>query len=211
MSNEVLKKLAIVAMSSIVLMCGFTCYKISGIANNISSIVESGETLKNNINEVAQRTKTFSDNIKDANQSLEDFKVKKEELKLYLKQLEEKNNELQSSLTLLRSKLNTSRGEGRYIEVECTAYTLGGNTATGFPLYGLSREEAMVIAVDPDIIPLGSQVYIEFDDDWSHYNGVYTASDTGGAIDGHIIDVFVGHGNDDEAMSFGRRSAIVKF
>ena len=211
MSNEVLKKLAIVAMASIVLMCGFTCYKISGIANNISSIVESGETLKNNINEVAQRTKTFSDNIKDANQSLEDFKVKKEELKLYLKQLEEKNNELQSSLTLLRSRLNTSRGEGRYIEVECTAYTLGGNTATGFPLYGLSREEAMVIAVDPDIIPLGSQVYIEFDEDWSHYNGVYTASDTGGAIDGHIIDVFVGHGNDDEAMSFGRRYATVRF
>ena len=211
MSNEVLKRLAIVAMVSIILMCGFTCYKISSIANDISNVVKSAETLRKDIDEVAKQTKTFSENIKDANQLLEDFKTKKEELQQSIKRLEAKNDELNSSLSLLRGRMATSRGEGRYIEVECTAYTLGGNTATGFPLYGLSREEAMVIAVDPDIIPLGSQVYIEFDNDWSHYNGVYTASDTGGAIDGHIIDVFVGHGNDDEAMSFGRRSAIVKF
>ena len=76
---------------------------------------------------------------------------------------------------------------------------------------GLSREDAMVIAVDPDVIPLGSQVYITFDDAWSEYNGVYTASDTGGAINGNIVDVFVGHGNDSEAMSFGRRSATIEF
>jgi 3D (Asp-Asp-Asp) domain-containing protein len=104
-----------------------------------------------------------------------------------------------------------SRGTGRSIDVEATAYTLGGNTAMGFDLTGLSREDAMVIAVDPDVIPLGSQVYITFDDAWSEYNGVYTASDTGGAINGNIVDVFVGHGNDSEAMSFGRRSATIEF
>ena len=104
-----------------------------------------------------------------------------------------------------------SRGSGRSIDVEVTAYTDGGNTATGFNLSGCSREDAMVIAVDPSIIPLGTQVYVEFEDAWSHYNGVYTASDTGGAINGNIIDIFVGHGNDSEAMQFGRRTATVSF
>lgn len=40
------------------------------------------------------------------------------------------------------------------------------------------------IAVDPKVIPMGSQVYI---DGW----GTYTAEDTGGAIKGKIIDIFV--------------------
>lgn len=40
------------------------------------------------------------------------------------------------------------------------------------------------IAVDPKVIPLGTQVYIE---GW----GTYTAEDTGGAIKGKIIDIFV--------------------
>jgi len=110
-----------------------------------------------------------------------------------------------------RQAFTVSRGSVRSIDVEATAYTDGGNTATGFSLYGLSREDAMVIAVDPSVIPLGSQVYVEFEGDWSDYNGVYTASDTGGAINGNIIDVFVGHGNDGEAYSFGRRTAHVSF
>lgn len=110
-----------------------------------------------------------------------------------------------------RSHPTVSRGSGRSIDVEVTAYTDGGNTATGFNLSGCSREDAMVIAVDPNVIPLGTQVYVEFEGAWSHYNGVYTASDTGGAINGHIIDVFVGHGNEYEAMQFGRRTATVNF
>ena len=40
------------------------------------------------------------------------------------------------------------------------------------------------IAVDPRVIPLGSKVYIES-------MGTYYAEDTGGAIKGNILDVFV--------------------
>ena len=56
-------------------------------------------------------------------------------------------------------------------------------TATGtVPTYnpgGIST-----IAVDPRVIPLGSLVYVE------NY-GKAIAADTGGAIQGNIIDVFV--------------------
>ncbi|NMA69031.1 MAG: hypothetical protein GX958_06395 [Desulfitobacterium sp.] len=63
-------------------------------------------------------------------------------------------------------------------EVEATAYTYTGNpTATGvWPREGL-------IAVDPRVIPLGTEVYVEG-------YGYAIAADTGGAIKGNIIDVF---------------------
>lgn len=51
----------------------------------------------------------------------------------------------------------------------------------------------MLIAVDPKVIPLGSKVLLLFEDEaHKRYNGVYTARDTGGAIKGNIIDLYMG-------------------
>lgn len=55
-------------------------------------------------------------------------------------------------------------------------------TASGEPL-----QEGVTIAVDPAIIPLGSDVYIEG-------VGTRTAQDTGGGIRGYHIDLYVGAG-----------------
>lgn len=69
------------------------------------------------------------------------------------------------------------------IYCESTAYSGGGITATGsVPVRdpnGIST-----IAVDPRVIPLGSLVYVEG-------YGKAVAADTGGAIKGNIIDVYV--------------------
>jgi 3D (Asp-Asp-Asp) domain-containing protein len=127
--------------------------------------------------------------------------------------LQEQNTELQNSVNEInnRKKATPSRGSGHSFDVECTAYTLDGFTATGKSLEGLSHSDAMVIAVDPDIIPLGSTVRISFyDEEWSHLNGDYIASDTGTAIKGNIIDVFLGDGNDSEAFAFGRQMATAE-
>ena len=43
-----------------------------------------------------------------------------------------------------------------------------------------------IIAVDPNIIPLGSRVYLEYPDGTGHYA---VAEDTGGAIKGNRIDI----------------------
>lgn len=53
----------------------------------------------------------------------------------------------------------------------------------GITASGTKAEEGRTIAVDPDIIPLGSEVVI---------NGhTYIAEDIGGLIDGNRIDVYV--------------------
>ncbi|PLR98766.1 3D domain-containing protein [Bacillus sp. T33-2] len=87
--------------------------------------------------------------------------------------------------------------------VEATAYTAycggcSGITATGVDLR--SNPDAKVIAVDPSVIPLGSKVYVEG-------YGYATASDTGGAIKGNRIDVFIPDQN--SALQWGRKQVKV--
>lgn len=88
-------------------------------------------------------------------------------------------------------------------EMEATAYTAdcqgcSGVTATGINLR--ENRQQKVIAVDPDVIPLGTRVYVEG-------YGEAIAGDTGGAIKGNKIDLHVP--TKEEALSFGRRTVTV--
>src|SRR5699024_3592202 len=89
--------------------------------------------------------------------------------------------------------------EGKTISVSATAYTAkcdgcSGVTSTGVDLN--ANPNAKVIAVDPTVIPLGSEVYVEG-------YGYATAADVGGAIKGNKIDVHVP--TKGEATSWGVR------
>lgn len=74
-----------------------------------------------------------------------------------------------------------------------------GQWADGITFTGTTATAGRTIAVDPNVIPLGSTVYI---------NGqAYIAEDIGGAIKGNRIDVFFpAH---DEALQFGVQYAEV--
>ena len=80
-----------------------------------------------------------------------------------------------------------------------TAYTGHGITAMSLkPVRdpnGLST-----VAIDPSVIPLGSKVYVEG-------YGYAIASDTGGAIKGNKIDVYMN--SNEECFAFGRRTVTV--
>lgn len=94
-----------------------------------------------------------------------------------------------SSKYLKRTKKasGSNYSSGRTMYVEATAYTAycygcSGITATGINLR--KNPNMKVIAVDPRVIPLGSKVYVKG-------YGVAIAGDTGGAIRGKRIDVFL--------------------
>ncbi|HEY6186569.1 MAG TPA: 3D domain-containing protein [Pyrinomonadaceae bacterium] len=75
-----------------------------------------------------------------------------------------------------------------------TAYSLPGRTASGM------RVAKGVIAADPRVLPLGTRVRLEA----GPYSGEYIVADTGSAVRGRKIDVWVpSHG---EACRFGRRN-----
>ena len=80
-----------------------------------------------------------------------------------------------------------------------TAYT--GNCAgcSGITKIGVPAGHG-IVAVDPSVIPLGSQLFIPG-------YGKAVAGDTGGAIHGNRIDL--GFNSDTDAMQFGRRPVVV--
>ena len=96
----------------------------------------------------------------------------------------------------------------RELNVEATAYTEAEDECgrpKGDPDYGRTASGEFVrrgmIAVDTDVIPMHSKVFLR---GAGHLDGFYLAKDTGGAIVGNRIDIYVP--TKDEAFSFGRRN-----
>ncbi|GGF12834.1 hypothetical protein GCM10010954_09450 [Halobacillus andaensis] len=90
------------------------------------------------------------------------------------------------------------------VSVEATAYTAFCEGCSGITKTGIDLREdpdQKVIAVDPDIIPLGSKVRVPG-------YGEAIAGDTGGAIQGHRIDLFMEENGD--AMDYGRQQIEVE-
>ena len=98
----------------------------------------------------------------------------------------------QNSKPMLGEKFDLSNlAIAKTYQVEATAYSYTGElTATGVkPRVGL-------IAVDPKVIPLGSRVYVEG-------YGYAIAADTGGAIIGNRVDIFLN--SERECVNWGRK------
>ncbi|WP_240375822.1 peptidoglycan-binding protein [Bacillus piscicola] len=98
---------------------------------------------------------------------------------------------------------DSSQAQGRSLQVNATAYTADCNGCSGITATGVNlnaNRHAKVIAVDPNVIPLGSKVHVEG-------YGTYTAADTGGAINGNRIDIHMP--SKSQALNFGRRSLQV--
>lgn len=89
------------------------------------------------------------------------------------------------------------------LQMEATAYTAYCEGCSGITKTGINLRKnpnLKVIAVDPNVIPLGSKVYVEG-------YGEAIAGDIGGAIKGNKIDVFIP--TTAEAYSWGRRTVTV--
>ena len=89
-------------------------------------------------------------------------------------------------------------GEQR-MAFQATAYSIEGTTASG------TQAREGVVAADPDILPLGTRIRVH---GAGGYSGEYVVRDTGRAIKGREIDLYVP--NDREAKRFGRKSVQVE-
>jgi 3D (Asp-Asp-Asp) domain-containing protein len=79
-----------------------------------------------------------------------------------------------------------------------TSYLATGNRTAS----GVWPTAYHTVAVDTSVIPLGTQLYIVFPSAYSYMTGYYTAEDTGGAVKGNIIDVFMDCSRS-EALAYG--------
>ncbi len=84
---------------------------------------------------------------------------------------------------------------GARLSFTATAYCKGLVTAAGVAV------QAGSAAADPKLLPLGSVVEIDARD--SRYDGIYSILDTGPAVQGPIIDIYMWSCH--EALKFGRQ------
>lgn len=99
---------------------------------------------------------------------------------------------------------STAPANGKEFYVTATAYTPYCNGCSGFSATGINLrndENLKLIAVDPNIIPLGSKVWVEG-------YGYAIAGDTGGSIKGNKIDILVQ--TKQQAYSWGRKKVRIK-
>ncbi|WP_026905863.1 PcsB-like coiled-coil domain-containing protein [Paucisalibacillus globulus] len=123
-------------------------------------------------------------------------KKKEKELELLANKSSDSNDSSQSKETI-------KNVDGKTLTVTATAYTAYCKGCTGITHTGINLKDnpdSKVIAVDPSVIPLGSVVYVEG-------YGYAIAGDTGTAIKGNKIDVFVP--SRAEALKWGVRKVKV--
>ena len=87
---------------------------------------------------------------------------------------------------------------GARLRFTATAYCRGTTTASGVNVRN------GIAAADPDLLPVGS--VIQVDRLGERYNGIYTVMDTGPAVQGRHIDIYMWSCNE-ARYEFGRRSA----
>lgn len=116
--------------------------------------------------------------------------------------------ELSMEVENLNSELNYYNSL-RQLDVVATAYTAfckgcSGITATGHNVKNtVYKNGYRVVAVDPNVIPLGSLIYVETDS--TRFIGI--SDDTGGSIKVNKIDILVE--NESLAYNFGKQNAKV--
>ncbi|WP_124218842.1 3D domain-containing protein [Aquisalibacillus elongatus] len=118
------------------------------------------------------------------------------------KQAQSSENKQQEEQEIQQVSETSQEGETMY--VKATAYTAycdgcSGTTRTGIDLR--ANPDRKVIAVDPNVIPLGSKVWVEG-------YGTAIAGDTGSAIKGNRIDIFMP--NEADALRFGVRQVRIR-
>ena len=88
---------------------------------------------------------------------------------------------------------------GAKLAFTATAYCKGTTTATGVAV------RRGIAAADPQLLPAGSVVSLSTGD--QEFDGVYTVMDTGPAVKGRLLDLYVWSCH--EALAFGRKSVQV--
>lgn len=162
--------------------------------------VKKGDTLY----KISRQYNISVASIKSAN-NLKSDKIKpNQKLKVSKKAVSKAKSKAKAKATKKAPSRSDNDSILKEITVSASAYTAGCNGCSGITSTGINLKknpDLKVIAVDPRVIPLGSKVYVEG-------YGYAIAGDTGGAIKGNKIDVFIP--TKSGALNWGRKTVKIK-
>ena len=180
---------------------------------------EKNKNLEKKLKMNGQKIDEYQKTLTKYESMMKDYKAEVESLQKEIEKLKKSSEQAK--------KQPASRGEAKGLTFKATAYDLSvascgkaigtkgyGVTANGTKLSGKTRLQAMTVAVDPSVVPLGTKLKITFPKPYEHFTGIYTANDTGGKIKGRKIDVFMGDFRQNKAhqsvRNFGVREVKVE-
>lgn len=109
-------------------------------------------------------------------------------------------------IVILAAAIRANAGQDRQPSdtqaFESTAYCETGDPTA----CGKWPREGVTVAVDPDVIPIGSAVMIWGED--GEWMGIFEAQDTGRLIKGRIIDLYIQ--DYDQCIEWGRKTIYVR-
>ncbi|MDQ3798778.1 MAG: 3D domain-containing protein [Acidobacteriota bacterium] len=139
-------------------------------------------------------TTSISADLSNSQQVLLEQQEKQDKKSVTKSTVAENESQTTNNKTEEKTANSTSKNVGGF---SATAYCLRGRTASG----GSVRKG--IVAADPRVLPLGTRIYVNA----GGYSGNYIVADTGGAVRGRKLDIWVP--NCSEAMRFGRRTVSV--
>lgn len=161
--------------------------------------------------QVVKKYKVTKENGEEVSRDLVDEEVTKERTNHIVaigtkeEPVEEVNtDDNDADLVTLSSKAEKEPTSAKTLTMTASAFSASCNGCSGVTATGINlsaNPNQKVIAVDPNVIPLGSRV-------WVDGYGEAIAGDTGGAIKGNRIDVHVP--NSEQANQWGVRTVQVK-
>ena len=113
---------------------------------------------------------------------------------VFLYQIQTRDSRSEASATSV-TETTVLPQAGARLQFSATAYCKGETTASGVGV------RTGIAAADPAILPVGSVVRLETPN--PRYSGVWTVMDTGPAVRGRSVDLYLWSCN--EALQFGRR------
>lgn len=147
----------------------------------INGLAEDNNELRGKVNEISEQ-------LIQVQQQLDEKQ----------KQLNDAQKKLEVSKTSTSYNSSSSSNSGQWQDYKATAYStyengdsLSSSRWGNLTASGTTVKQGRTIAVDRNRIPLGTKVELQFPPGYEYLNGVYTAEDTGSAIKGNKIDVYM--------------------
>lgn len=224
--NTAIRRLAVAGVVSASIATSFQLYsqhqEIQMLQDDHKKLQSAKNVLSTEVNVLHKENKSLKIDLQEANQHAKDLQKNADDLQEKVNDLQNDNqqlkkanqslkDELKSKNEVLPSRKQVSNDDDSWVSFIATYYDANEPSTgkhPGDPAYGLTAsgenvQAGVTIAVDPNVIPLGSWVLLKYPDGRVEKR---QAQDTGSAIKGNHVDIYLPHAS----ISSGKHEVQVK-
>lgn len=165
------------------------------VDTQVNDLTNEKNSLNEKVNELTNQLNQTEEKLNAAEVKAKELASKPVASSLPKKTQSEPKEEIKEEEKVVKEKTVQDANWKNFIATAYTTHANGDEYSAAkwgdLTASGTTVKQGRTIAVDKNVIPLGSKVEIQFPSEYSYLNGVYIAEDTGNAIKGNKIDVYL--------------------